>query len=424
MTLLDAATSRAGAASRPALRRLLPVPVEQFAAEYWGERALLSRAATLPGGPHGFADLLSLAAVDDLVSTRGLRTPFVRVAKDGEVIDAVRWTGPGGAGAEIADQVRDDALLGLFADGATLVLQGLHRTHPPLVRFAADLAVELGHPVQVNAYITPPQSRGFDAHYDVHDVFVLQVAGRKRWRISRPVLEHPLRSQPWTERRAEVAARAVERAYIDEVLEPGDALYLPRGWLHAAEALGEVSAHVTVGVHTVTRYALAEQLLAASIGSAELRRSLPLGVDVADADDLREDLAATLEALAAAVREVPAEQVAERMRARVWGQSRPGPVAPIAQAAAAAALDEATPVVLRPALRARLVRRGHDTVTLVLPTRTLTLPASTTAALEAVLAGDPVTAGTLPGLDGADGVVLLRRLLREAVVVPAAAADS
>jgi NAD(P)-dependent dehydrogenase (short-subunit alcohol dehydrogenase family) len=50
------------------------------------------------------------------------------------------------------------------------------------------LAADLGHPTQVNAYITPPSSRGFSPHYDVHDVFVLQVAGEKHWRIHEPVL--------------------------------------------------------------------------------------------------------------------------------------------------------------------------------------------------------------------------------------------
>ena len=48
---------------------------------------------------------------------------------------------------------------------------------------------------------------------------------------------------------------------IDAVLRPGDALYLPRGFVHSAEALGDVSAHLTVGIHVVTRHALVEALL-------------------------------------------------------------------------------------------------------------------------------------------------------------------
>ena len=61
-----------------------------------------------------------LDTVDELLSRRGLRTPFLRVAKDGKVVDASRFTRSGGAGAEIADQLADDKLLGLFVDGSTL----------------------------------------------------------------------------------------------------------------------------------------------------------------------------------------------------------------------------------------------------------------------------------------------------------------
>ena len=43
----------------------------------------------------------------------------------------------------------------------------------------------------MNAYITPESARGFEPHYDVHDVFVLQVSGEKHWSVHAPVREHP-----------------------------------------------------------------------------------------------------------------------------------------------------------------------------------------------------------------------------------------
>ena len=90
------------------------------------------------------------------------------------------------------------------------MLQALHRVWPPVLQFCQELAGELGHPVQANAYVTPPQNQGFSAHYDVHDVFVLQIAGEKRWRIHPPVLVSPLRDQPWNDRKADVEKRAEE----------------------------------------------------------------------------------------------------------------------------------------------------------------------------------------------------------------------
>ena len=115
--------------------------------------------------------------------------------------------------------------------------------------------------MQANAYVTPPQNQGFSAHYDVHDVFVLQIAGEKRWRIHPPVLVSPLRDQPWNDRKADVEKRAEEPALIEAVLTPGDCLYLPRGYLHAATALGGVSTHLTLGIHVWTRFALVQQLM-------------------------------------------------------------------------------------------------------------------------------------------------------------------
>jgi hypothetical protein len=236
-------------ADRPALRRCTHLEPGVFADRIWGQDASLSTREQLPGG---FGDLFDLDTVDRLVSRQGLRTPFLRVAKEGQTLPASGFTRGGGVGATISDQVDDAALARLFADGATIVLQGLHRTHGPLVDFAQQLAADLGHPVQINAYVTPPQAQGFSDHYDVHDVFVLQIVVEKRWFIQEPVLRHPTRDQPWTDRRAAVEAAAREKPLIDVVLRPGDALYLPAGFLHAAQALGETSAHLTVGVHTWT----------------------------------------------------------------------------------------------------------------------------------------------------------------------------
>jgi hypothetical protein len=127
-----------------------------------------------------------------LVSQRGLRTPFLRVAKNGATLSDKAFTAQGGVGAGIADQVSDDMLVRLFADGSTMVLQALHRVWPPILEFCQCSRPSSGHPVQANAYVTPPQNQGFSAHYDVHDVFVLQIEGEKQWRSIRRSLASPL----------------------------------------------------------------------------------------------------------------------------------------------------------------------------------------------------------------------------------------
>ncbi len=345
------------------LARLVAIDPQTFAARYWGRRPLLSTADQLP---LPFGDLLSADTIDELICERGLRTPFLRVAKNGTTLPESSFTAPGGVGAGIADQVSDDKLVGLFADGATMVLQALHRVWPPILRLCQQLAGELGHPVQANAYVTPPQNQGFNDHYDVHDVFVLQIEGEKSWRIHAPVLESPLRDQPWTDRRAAVAAGAAEEPLLEAVLRPGDCLYLPRGFLHAATALGGVSTHLTIGVHTWTRYALAEQLVAQAMRALSadptLRGSLALGVDLDEPQELRADTDVVRAALLAALEQTDLEQAAAALRRSIRGSQRAAPVGPLRQLRTANALEAATELVLRDHLAATLDQTGARTL--------------------------------------------------------------
>src|SRR6478609_4195455 len=308
--------SRFDPSVQPALFRCISVSATEFADRFWSTAPLLSDSTELV---RDFSDLFSADAVDELISERGLRTPFLRMAKNGSVLATTGFTRSGGVGATIGDQVADDKVLAQLAGGATLVLQALHRTWPPLIRFGGDLARELGHPVQINAYITPPENQGFAAHYDTHDVFVLQIAGSKRWTIHRPVIDDPLPTQTWEHRRAQVAARATETPLIDAVLRPGDALYLPRGFLHSAVAQGEVSIHLTVGVHPLTAYDLAREMIVAAATDRELRRSLPMGVDVTDPMAMREHVESAAKRLSVAVAQAGAADL-DRVARRVGRQ--------------------------------------------------------------------------------------------------------
>jgi ribosomal protein L16 Arg81 hydroxylase len=385
-----------------ALPRLLGgTSVAEFADAYWGRRPLRASAGDV-------SDLFSAAAVDELISVRGLRAPFLRVAKDGRTFADREFTSGGGVGATVGDQVNDDLVWRHFEAGATLVLQGLHRTYEPVLRLTQALAADLGHPCQVNAYVTPPQNTGFSDHYDVHDVFVVQIEGEKRWRIREPVWPLPLRDQPWDAHR-DAVAEAATRAPLDEfVMTPGDVLYLPRGYLHAASALGEVSIHLTIGVHEWTRHHVAEKLatgaLRALAEDADVRASLPLGVDVGDPADLEDDIAAVRAALLAAVRDFPDGAIASALAAAARSAQRTGPVPPLAQLRAVR--TGATRVELRAHLSARLER---DPVRLVTRLGTVPLESEDEAETVALLEADgPVTVS--PGLG--------ERLLRAGVCIP------
>jgi bifunctional lysine-specific demethylase and histidyl-hydroxylase NO66 len=401
----------AGFGEDSVLARLIAVDCDKFASQYWGQQPLLSPADDLPAG--GSAQLLDANAIDELVSKHGLRTPFLRVAKSGTTLADRAFTAPGGVGAGITDQVSDDKLVRLFADGSTLVLQALHRMWPPILEFCQQLAAELGHPVQANAYITPPQNQGFSAHYDVHDVFVVQIDGEKQWQIHRPVLESPLRDQPWNDRKAAVENAAREPAVIEALLRPGDCLYLPRGYLHAATALGGVSTHLTLGVHVWTRYALAEQLMHQALqnlaSDPAVRGSLALGVDVADPSEIRTDVDLVAAALAGAIKHADVDEISQSLLRSARSNQRAAPIGPLKQLRDAEAITTSTQIVLRQHLIASLDHTGPD---IVLRSRggNLAVPESDVAPLKTLLTTGAAKAGDV-------GVDLARRLLLAGLAV-------
>ncbi len=397
-----------------ALRRLVAVDPGRFAREHWGTAPLVSHAADLPCG---FGDLFGNDAVDELVAERGLRTPFVRLAREGATLGDRTFTTGGGVGAGIDDQVSDDKVLRLFGEGATIVLQALHRTWAPISDFSKDLAADLGHPVQVNAYVTPPQNTGFGDHYDVHDVFVLQVEGEKRWRVRRPVLPLPLRGQPWHARRDEVARVAREDPLLELTMRPGDCLYLPRGYLHSATALGGVSTHLTIGVHAWTRHHLLEEVLELALARVAedeaVRASLPLGVDVTDPEDIGADVELARAALVRALDDVDPADLVAALGGRVRAAQRATPVGPLAQLRALA--DGPDRVRLRRHLAASLVPGADDPpdggMTLVSRAGRLPLGPTDVPGVRRLLLGEPLPVAEL----GSD---LLDRLVRAGVAVP------
>lgn len=392
---------------RTALARAVSVDAGTFAAEHWSRTPLLSRAKQLP---RPFDDLLSPDEVDELVADRALRSPFFRTVREGGGLPLPTRTVTAGA-RRIGDLVDAEALAAQYADGATLVLQSVHRMHPPVARFCRELAAELGHPTQCNAYLTPGgRHQGFDYHHDTHDVFVLQVSGRKRWIVYEPVVRLPLASQP--QAGAHLVPTGAE-PLLDVELEAGDALYLPRGYVHAALTTDEDSVHLTVGVLSTTWHDVLTDVVGLAGQDEAFRDALP----VQPAARLGELLPAFLRRTADWLDALPVEEV-ERAAGRRLARSVPvEPVSLLATAAAVRSLSNATPLRPRGGL-ATTVRRDGDQVVLTAPGRTVRLPGFTEPALRRLLDA-PCAPADLPGLDEPSALVLARRMLREGVVLPA-----
>jgi hypothetical protein len=388
--------SASGEAAGAALARCIePWSAEEFRDSIWERAPLLVDR----GEPGRFDDLLAESDVEQALCSGGLRTPAFRLVKAGTQLSArdytvdIPWRPSGFRGTADVDRV-----LAEFEAGATIVLQGLHLHRPALAEFSRDLEASLGHPVQANAYYTPRGSQGLPVHHDTHDVFVLQVAGSKRWLVYEPALELPLRNQRYT---PELGGPG--EAVIDETLEPGDTLYLPRGWLHEAVTSESDSLHLTIGVNVATWLDAFRAALDECADDVEFRRGLPPGgeADVDLVDRLRARLGP--------------EDVARRARRRFVATRRPIRGGQLGQLRALERLTLETPVERRPTVLAELELRDDGRAALAFEGKSVVFPAVARADVAYSYASAGVfSPRDLPGdLDDAGRLVLVRRLVRE-----------
>jgi hypothetical protein len=379
-------------ASELAFARCLdPVDAETFFAEYCERRPLVLHR----DDPGRFDELLSEMDVERLVCSTAIRYPAVRLVQEGRQIDLgaytydVSWRPPFTSTADVP------RVLAHWEAGATIVLQALHVNWHPLAVFCRLLEGALDCAVQANAYYTPRGSQGFAVHHDTHDVLVLQVAGEKRWLLYDPLLELPLKHQRY-------AAALGEHgdATDDLVLQAGDTLYLPRGWLHQAETSATDSLHLTIGITAYTWIDAVRDVLRECEGELSVRR----GIRSEGGDTLVDLLGEKLDP----------EHVERNRRRRFLDSRRPIREDGVSQLRALESLDAQTAVERRETVIADLEATSSG-LALVFEGKEVRFPAHAAAELEACFEHEGhFRAANLPGqLDEKGRLVLVRRLVRE-----------
>ncbi|HJT76297.1 MAG TPA: cupin domain-containing protein, partial [Gemmataceae bacterium] len=251
-------------------RLLSPVEVGAFLQDTWEKQPRVIRR----GEPGYYAALFSRADLDPVIAFS--RPLFSETA-------AFR----GGPPAKsyvlgwLPDQqpVPSDVCPGIgdlrrvYAEGKTVIIRAMQHRWPAVASLCRNLEAVFHCPVHANLYLTPPGAQGFDAHFDTHEVFALQIDGVKHWRLYGPAAELPLVEDKSSLLRSRLGPPQEVR------LDAGDLLYVPRGHAHEASTGICSSLHLTVGVN-VYRWAdlLHQALVGMTRRDPRFRETLPPGV--------------------------------------------------------------------------------------------------------------------------------------------------
>jgi ribosomal protein L16 Arg81 hydroxylase len=377
---------------------LQPCNRDRFLAEFWQKKFLYVERSS-----SGFYDdIVTQRQIEDLLLHPRMRYPEVRLVRNGKNAAKLMMMKAGWLDKIAPVDFRPSNHLPLYEaynDGYTLVLRG-ERVCQRLAAFCRELEEWLQQQATAEVFLAPRGSQDSPIQTNIHDIFIMQVAGAKGWRIYN--VPHGGPSLPLAER--------VGSVLFDRTLRPGDLLYVPRLLPH--EAIAEPahsSVHIKVSPSPLLwRDFMLHRIFTAMDADPRFDEPLPAAFLRAPADEMQ----STLKELWESVGQYDGTGEALDLLHLEFCHKLP-PIADdqFAQLDMLSSLAVDSPLQLRSGMVCHLVRKG-DKLRLAFPGSLLELPGAATAAVQAILsATDSFTAASLPGIVDDRGRLGLVRLL-------------
>jgi len=206
-----------------------------------------------------FAGLIDWAALREAIAGGAFPPEKLRVTNDGRTVDPRLYLRLGKADITSLEKVLES--------GASLIAEPLESYVPALAALCGDIAKHIPEKIYAGAIATTGAGGAFRLHYDPEDLIILQVEGRKRWKIYGPPVAAPVRGMAKPE--PEVA-----EPYFDETLEPGDLLFVPAGNWHRCENGPGRSLHLGIFIEPPTGFHAVKALVPRLAEREAFRRPL------------------------------------------------------------------------------------------------------------------------------------------------------
>jgi hypothetical protein len=239
---------------------LEPVTTDEFLGSHWLQRHLWCRGAAAR-----FSGLLSWPILNRILEQHWREPYRFRLARQGHDLEAGAYTDEGPSGNRIRAREVTKQLRG----GATLSFDAIDEVHEPLTRLAESFEAFFRGGTKINIYAGSRACHGLDLHRDNQEIFIAQLDGRKRWLLYGFSIDGLDRTELHEHSSPPAGAE------FDEILTPGDLLYIPRGCYHLAVPMNEPTLHLTIGVKNPRESDLLQWLVNRHRANGAAERDLP-----------------------------------------------------------------------------------------------------------------------------------------------------
>jgi ribosomal protein L16 Arg81 hydroxylase len=377
---------------------LSPKAPREFFQDYWRQRPLLIPRSR----PDYYRASFDPTMVEQLLIQSRLRYPEVRLVKRDqklpyETLLTSRWMDK-----VVPYDQKAATLIPIYEaynEGYTVVVRA-EKVAPPVAALTREIEQYCHHAVIAELFLTPKGSQGSLVHTDPHDVFVLQLSGRKKWKVY------------------DFVKGASDKALSDRVgppmleveLEAGDMMYVPASMPHEALTnTDQSSMHISIGVFPFRWRDLMTQALNAAMDS-DPRFAEPLPMQFLTGDSLQHRFS---ELLGSLQESASVKDGRDRLATDFCSNLKPLPDHQFGQLDRLTDLSLQSRLEKRPGMLCHLAKNG-TTMMLSFPGNKLKLPKGLSNVVEEIIDRDgSFTAAQLPGrLDEESRIRLMNHLLR------------
>merc|ERR1711892_1356398 len=301
---------------------IAPTKVSEFYKDYWEKKPLHIKRSD----PTYYKTVFSTKAFEKVI--REQRVLY------GKNLDVTSYDGKRETHNPVG-RVFPAVLWDFYNNGCSIRMLNPQTFHNGVWRLCSTLQDHFQNMVGANVYLTPPGTQGFAPHWDDVEVFLLQLEGKKHWKIYGPREDSEILPRFSS---GNFSQSEFPKPMMEFDMCPGDFLYMPRGTVHQGNCMeSDHSLHIALSTYQLNSWTdLFEKLLPAALARAsqedpEFRRGIPRDflrvMGVAREDDETEarsgHLAKIGELLGKLVQYAPVDAAADQMGKRLMGDLLP-----------------------------------------------------------------------------------------------------